>query len=131
MVTPSRRTPPDLMSAITGALTAMGGFPDRAFIWDASGDNPYAQIIAHADALVVTADSVNMMGEAIVTGMPVHIYEPSGGHPKISAFLARLVEAGWVRRWQGKLESWTYEPVDATGIIASEVARRYTAFKSV
>ena len=131
MVTPSRRTPPDLMSAINGALAALGGFPDRAFIWDGSGDNPYAQIIAHADALVVTADSVNMMGEAIVTGMPVHIYEPSGGHPKISAFLAKLVEAGWVRRWQGKVESWTYEPVDATGIIASEVARRYTAFKSV
>ena len=108
----------------------MDALPQRAFVWNGEGDTPYAQIIAHADALVVTADSVNMMGEAIVTGMPVHVYEPSGGHPKISAFLAKLVEAGWVRPWKGQLESWTYEPVDATGIIAAEVARRYAAFRT-
>jgi mitochondrial fission protein ELM1 len=130
MVTPSRRTPPALTNKIRDTLRQINALPDRAFVWDETGDNPYAQIIAHAEALVVTADSVNMMGEAIVTGMPVHVYEPSGGHPKISAFLSKLVAAGWVRRWQGQLESWTYEPVDATGTIAAEVARRFAAFRS-
>jgi mitochondrial fission protein ELM1 len=127
MVTPSRRTPPELIQALNQALA--DALPARAFIWDGTGDNPYAQIIAHADALVVTADSVNMMGEAIATGRPVHVYEPSGGHPKIGSFLARLIEAGWVRPWRGQLEAWHYQPVDATGLIAAEVARRFAAFR--
>ena len=130
MVTPSRRTPPALLDAIRAALAEIEAGPDRAFVWDGSGDNPYAQIIAHADALIVTGDSVNMMGEAIVTGRPVHVYEPTGGHRKIAGFLDRLVESGWVRRWKGQLEDWTYEPVDATGQIAAEVARRYAAFRA-
>jgi mitochondrial fission protein ELM1 len=129
MVTPSRRTPETLVADLRSALSAAGAMPGKAFVWDGTGDNPYAQIIAHADALVVTADSVNMMGEAIATGRPVHVYEPTGGHPKIRSFLDRLVAAGWVRRWQGAVEDWTYDPVDATGIIAAEVARRYAAFR--
>lgn len=125
MVTPSRRTPPELLARLKAALAQMGALPERAFIWDGAGANPYAQIIAHADALVVTADSVNMVGEAIVTGRPVHVYEPSGGHPKIAGFLRKLIEAGWVRRWNGAIEFWSYAPVDATGTIAAEVARRF------
>jgi mitochondrial fission protein ELM1 len=127
MVTPSRRTPPALLAAIRTALADS----DRAFVWDGTtGENPYAQIIAHADALLVTGDSVNMMGEAIVTGRPVHVYEPSGGHPKIAGFLDQLVDSGWVRRWRGELEDWSYEPVDATELIAAEVARRFHAFRA-
>lgn len=129
MVTPSRRTPAVLIAGIRDAMTAAGALPERAFVWDGSGENPYSQIVAHAEAIIVTGDSVNMMGEAIVTGVPVHVYEPSGGHPKIAAFLNRLVDSGWVRRWSGDLENWSYPPVDATGIIAAEIARRYAAFR--
>ena len=44
-----------------------------------SGDNPYASILALADAVLVTGDSANMVGEATATGAPVHVFEPSGG----------------------------------------------------
>jgi hypothetical protein len=121
MVTPSRRTPKATLAAIRAAV------PENAFVWDGAGANPYLSILALADALIVTGDSVNMVGEAVATGKPVHVYEPSGAHNKIDAYLDRLEALGAVRRWRGKLEDWTYAPINATPAIAAEVARRYRA----
>ena len=126
-VTPSRRTPPEAVVAIRLALAGAG--PARAFVWDGAGANPYVHMLALADAIVVTADSANMMGEALAAGVPAHIYEPSGGHRKMSVFLDRLVAEGLVRRWSGGLEVWPCRPVDATQEITAEVARRYAAFR--
>jgi mitochondrial fission protein ELM1 len=136
MVTPSRRTPPELMAAIRAAVE-ISGTPGRAFVWDGTGANPYAQILAHADAIVVTGDSVNMVGEAASTGVPVHVYEPTGGSDKMTGFIDRLVDAGAVRRlpvvrgvrWIE--ERWAYEPVDATAQIAREVVKRYLMFRGI
>ena len=69
MVTPSRRTPPELLNAIGDALAAEQALPGRAFVWDGTGDNPYAQILANAQAILVTGDSANMVGEALATGV--------------------------------------------------------------
>jgi mitochondrial fission protein ELM1 len=82
-------------------------------------------MLAHADHIIVTADSINMVGEAVATGIPVLVYEPSGGHRKITAYIDRLIELGAVRRWKGGLESWTYKAIDATPGIAREIASRY------
>jgi len=125
MVTPSRRTPASLTKALAEALA---GYP--AFVWDGTGDNPYGAMIALADAIVVTGDSVNMVGEALVAGVPVQVYEPSGGHPKIAGFIEKLAQAGHVRRWAGGLERWDNPPLDATSVIAGEVVRRYSAFRA-
>jgi mitochondrial fission protein ELM1 len=121
MVTPSRRTPVDCIRA---------NVPAEAFVWDGTGANPYLAILAHADTIVVTADSVNMVGEAVATGKPVHVYEPTGGHRKITAYLDRLEALGAVRRWQGGFENWSYAPINATPIIAAEIARRYRQSRS-
>ena len=40
-------------------------------------------IRANADAILVTADSVNMASEAAATGAPVHVFWPGGGHPRL------------------------------------------------
>ncbi len=128
MVTPSRRTPPEALAAIRVAL-AGALRQGRAFVWDDTGPNPYAQILAHAAAILVTGDSANMVGEACVTGAPVHVYEPSGGHPKVTRYLDRLTEVGAVRRWSGRLEHWTYAPIDSAPVTAAAIAARYRAFK--
>jgi len=125
MVTPSRRTPAALTQAIHAAIAG-----HDAFVWDGSGDNPYAQILSHAEAIVVTGDSVNMVGEACATGVPVHVYEPSGGSSKITHFIDGLIAAGAVRRWSGQLQDWHYAPIDATREIAMEAARRYLAHRA-
>lgn len=128
MATPSRRTPKEVATAVRAVLATA---PGRAFWWDGAGDNPYLAMLALADALVVTADSVNMVGEAAATGAPVHVWRPQrGGHRKIDAFLGALQRDGIIRPWRGALENWTYAPLDATAVVAEELARRYRAFKS-
>ena len=47
-------------------------------MWDGRGENPYLALLALADAIVVTADSYNMVGEAAATGAPILVFEPSG-----------------------------------------------------
>ena len=117
VVTPSRRTPASLAEAVRALCGETGGF-----FWDGSGENPYLAILAHADHLVVTADSVNMLGEAAATGTPIHLFTPSGGHTKISAFVSGLERHGVVRPLSSALETWSYDPLDATPVIACAVA---------
>lgn len=126
MATPSRRTPPELIGAVREGV---GDAP--AFIWDGSGDNPYAQILAHADAILVTGDSVNMVGEATATGAPVYIFEPSGGDGgKVARYIDALEQAGAVRRFTGRIEPYSYAPIDSSLIVAREIARRFAASRA-
>jgi uncharacterized protein len=122
IVTPSRRTPPGLADAVRALCARTGGF-----WWDGTGDNPYLAILAHAEHLVVTADSVNMLGEAAATGKPIHLFTPSGGHRKIDAFVQGLADHGAVHPLGRNLETWSYEPLDATPLIAIAVADAYAA----
>jgi len=128
MVTGSRRTPPDLMAAIEQFLKQQ--IPSKAYVFDGQGENPYVSMLATADQIVVTGDSVNMIAESVATGAPVHVFEPSGGHRKMTAYIEALVHMGAVRRWRRKFESWTYEPIDATPKITEEIARKYMAWRN-
>ena len=124
VVTPSRRTPHDLANAMRRLCVQSGGY-----FWDGTGENPYLAILAQADHLVVSADSVNMLGEAVATGKPVHLFTPTGGHTKISAFVNGLIDHGAVRMLSGHLESWAYPPLDATPVIAIAVAEAFVALR--
>jgi uncharacterized protein len=117
MVTASRRTPAALRVALRGLTARHAGF-----FWDGAGDNPYIGLLALSEAIVVTADSFNMVGEAASTGRPILVFEPSGGHPKLRAFLAGLERYGAVHAFAGRLEAGRYEPLDSTPIIARAVA---------
>jgi mitochondrial fission protein ELM1 len=116
MITASRRSPPALREGLQALVVRRGGF-----FWDGAGENPYVSLLAVADAIVVTADSYNMAGEAAATGAPILVFEPTGGHPKLTAFFEGLERHGAVRPFAGRLEAWTYEPLDATPIIAEAV----------
>jgi mitochondrial fission protein ELM1 len=123
MATASRRTPPALRDALAQALAAPGGF-----LWDGAGDNPYFSMLATADAIIVTGDSVNMVGEAVATAAPVQVVPPPGGRGKIDAYLSALRDAGAIRLWSGALEDWRRAPLNATPSIARAVAQAYLAF---
>jgi mitochondrial fission protein ELM1 len=110
--TVSRRTPERLTVAVREIAH---------YLWDGTGDNPYISLLAQADALVVTADSTNMVGEAVATGAPVLVFEPSGGRRKIRAFLDRLTAIGAVRPFKGRLERFSYQPIDSTPEIARAI----------
>jgi len=123
MATISRRTPASIARALAATLAEGPGF-----LWDGDGPNPYLSILANADAILVTADSVNMASEAAATGAPVHVFWPGGGHPRFAAFHAALEATGASRRWRGGLEDWSYAPVNSTPAIAAAIQQAFFSF---
>ena len=87
----SRRTPAATAHAWVDALQDTPGF-----VWtgETDGRNPYPGVLAWADRLVVTPDSVNMLSEACATGRPVHTFGEAGLGEKLSRFHAALREQG-------------------------------------
>ena len=125
MITTSRRTHQRLLGAVRQATD---GRP--RLIWTGEeGENPYPDFLAHADYLVVTADSVNMTGEACATGRPVYVFTPSGGSAKFERFHAALRAYGATRVLPdtlGGLEGWDYQPLDSGRLIAQEIEDRWS-----
>jgi len=123
MVTPSRRTPEPITELVREATQ---GSP-RIF-WDGKGENPYPHFLAHADAFIVTADSVNMTGEPCATGRPVYVFEPEGGSAKFTRFHDALRRHGATRPLPEsfeRLETWSYAPLNSAETLAAEIARRW------
>lgn len=123
MISPSRRTPTAFLAQIDAATANV----PRIF-YDGKGDNPYADFLAHADHFIVTADSVNMAGEAAATGKPIHVFEPDGGGLKFSRFHQGLRDCGAARPLAdeaSRLDGWDYEPLDSAAVIAHEIERRW------
>ena len=122
LLTPSRRTPPAFTARVRSALEASGA---PLLVWDGSGDNPYLTWMAAADALVVTGDSVNMVGEAAAMGRPVFVHRPARLSPKIARFLDAMEGRGAIAPFKGRLDDRPFAPLDATPHIAAEALRRY------
>jgi mitochondrial fission protein ELM1 len=93
-------------------------------IWDGTGENPYFGYLGLADAIVATADSVNMVTEACATGKPVHVFHPPGGSAKFRRFHRSFEEAGYTRPFAGKLEKWSYDPPRETARVAAAIRAR-------
>ncbi|MAG97161.1 MAG: mitochondrial fission ELM1 family protein [Alphaproteobacteria bacterium] len=124
VVTTSRRT-----GAANEAVLRQALADQPAVIWDGREPNPYFAYLGLADAIVVTADSVNMVSEAASTGKPVHVFELEGGFlkfraSKFRAFHDMMRQDGIIRPFAGRLESWSYDPPDDTALVAVEVKRR-------
>ncbi len=118
-ITPSRRTDPAAMAALATALRPLG-----AWIWDGKGENPYFGLLALADAIIVTVDSVSMVSEAVATSAPVMLAQLPGRSSRIGRFLAEMEAAGRVRRFAGRCERWPVKPLDDTPEVAAELRRR-------
>ncbi|MDX2073071.1 MAG: mitochondrial fission ELM1 family protein [Alphaproteobacteria bacterium] len=69
IITTSRRTGADNIALLLAHL----GKNKAAYIYTGEGENPYLGMLACADKIYVTNDSVNMMSEALAAGKPVSI----------------------------------------------------------
>lgn len=115
-ITPSRRTPPAVRDLLAEAFRD----DPSVFLWDMTGDNPYRGILALADRLVVTGDSVSMISEAIATTAAVEVMDL--GFPRHIGFMQALVDTGRIRRFDGDSPSPSPAPsVDATRDVADRV----------
>lgn len=118
-LTPSRRTAPQAMAALRAALE-----PQGAWLWDGTGDNPYFGLLALADAIVVTEDSVSMVSEAAATNAPVLLAPLPGHSRRIRQFNRFLIEDGRIRPFTGRLETWSATPIDDTPAAGAEIRHR-------
>ncbi len=78
--------------------------------WQGSGPNPYFAYLWKSDAVIVTADSVNMVCEAVTAAKPVLIYELKGGNRKFRHFHQQMQDKGYTKTFSGHIESWS-QPV--------------------
>ena len=75
LVTTSSRTSTAAVAALEDAIDA----PNYFYRWRPNDDsNPYLGILACADRLIVTGDSIAMLSEACATGKPVQMFDLGG-----------------------------------------------------
>ena len=118
-ITPSRRTPNAFLQSLRNNLTH-----SNLMIWNGRGENPYVDILAGANALVVAADSHNMMSEAMATGTGVYAYRPPGLASKMEWFVSELEKREAVRPLSGNIEPFQFASLDATSDIVAEIKKR-------
>lgn len=123
LITSSRRTGGENLKALISAFPRTRD--SRVYIYDGVGDNPYLGMLALAEHIVVTNDSVNMMSEARATGKPLYIL-PLPGHmdTKPARLAEKLITQGVARPLSARLEHWDYAIRDEMQSLAAEIRQR-------
>jgi mitochondrial fission protein ELM1 len=119
VITPSRRTDPAVTALLRDALAPLG-----AWVWDFTGDNPYFAMLALADRIVVTQDSVSMISEAAATAAPVLVAPLPGRSRRQKLFLDLMLREGRVRMLDPDATPWPVAPLNDTPMVAAELRRR-------
>lgn len=125
MLTVSRRTPESLRHSLKRLVAEQGGF-----FWDGTGENPYIGMLAIADAVVVTSDSANMVGEAAASGAPLLLFELPTTYIRHRQLFAGLANIGALAPFTGRLETLHYTPLDSTPEIAQALASAFARHRA-
>lgn len=124
LITSSRRTPVEALDMLVPLLQS----PHLLHRWDTDKDNPYLGILACADGMIVTGDSLSMCTEACVTGKPTFIYaQDTVAPPKHRRLHAALYTRGLARPLdsQSRLDWQPVTPLDDAGHVAEEIRKRF------
>jgi mitochondrial fission protein ELM1 len=121
MLTTSRRTDRELRGVLAHRYDDTPGF-----VWRGAkdGENPYDGLLAWADRIVCSPDSVNMITEACATRVPVFVFDPSRVRGRPRAFLDALLASGRIRAMDPQLAPFDVEPLRETARVAAEVRER-------
>ncbi len=118
MITLSRRTPPKSAAIFQQILS----HHPKIYLWDGKGENPYFSMLAWADIMMVTNDSVSMISESLSTGKPLYILPLTGRSRKIESFIKSMITQGRARLFDdGQLEIWEYAPLNEAARVAAAV----------
>jgi mitochondrial fission protein ELM1 len=121
LVVTSRRTGAEALSALAESL------PDNGWLcgWQDRAESPYLALLALADQVVVTGDSMSMCCEACANGGPVFIFAPAHLiEPKHALLHEDLIKQGYARPLGGDSAPWRHPPLNASGTVAAEIRRR-------
>tara|TARA_R110001599_G_scaffold353884_2_gene602373 strand:- start:59705 stop:60757 length:1053 start_codon:yes stop_codon:yes gene_type:complete len=104
LVSTSSRTSDEAIAALQAGIDV----PNYFYRWQPNdAANPYFAMLALADRLVVTGDSIAMLSEACATGRPVQIFDLGGmrGHSDVA------VDSRLTARLYGVLMRWLWQPL--------------------
>ena len=126
MITISRRSPPNAYALFARILAQeiKGG---QAYLYNPDNpneQNPYAGLLAWADYILVSADSVSMISEAASTAKPVYILPLKGGNAKLRRFHDHMMNKGVARLFDGKLDHWVSPGLRDSHLIARDIIKR-------
>lgn len=121
LVTTSRRTDAKVIAALRHRYVETPGV-----VWcgEEDGENPYPGLLAWADRIVCSPDSVNMVSEACATRVPVHVFDPGRVRGRPRAFLDALLARGRIRVMDGALQAFDVAPLRETGRVAALLHER-------
>lgn len=121
LATTSRRTPRDLRQALRERCA---GTPGIAWTGADDGENPYPGLLAWADRIVCSPDSVNMISEACATTAPVFVFDPGRVSGRPRRFLDALLASGRIRALDATLATFEAAPLRETARVAGIVRAR-------
>ncbi len=124
MVSASRRTPARFRARLRERCAGRAAL---SWLDAGDGENPYPGLLAWADRIVCTPDSVNMLSEAAATRAPVFVADPGIAQGRLRAFLEALSARGRIRPLDGAMARFAVEPLRETARVAAEVRRRLEA----
>lgn len=121
LLTASRRSDRALRGALRHRYIETAGV---TWIDPQDGPNPYPGLLAWADRIVCSPDSVNMISEACATHVPVFVFEPERVRGRPQQFLDALLARGRIRPVDARLAPFDVEPLRETARVADEVRAR-------
>lgn len=121
LLTTSRRTDPELVTALAHRYD---GTPGVVWRGPDDGPNPYAGLLAWADRIVCSPDSVNMISEACATRVPVFVFDPARVRGRPRAFLDTLLARGRIRAMDATLAPFDAVPLRECARVAEALRIR-------
>ena len=119
LVSTSRRTPGAVAQHLRRAFSR---WPGVFWSGDADGPNPYSGLLAWAERIVVTPDSVNMLSEACASDATACTFAPRPIGGKFAALHAALVGGGHLCDLDAALDGAKTVPLRETADVAAAVA---------
>ncbi len=123
LVSASRRTPAWLRAAAQALLPAT---PGLRWLGADDGENPYPGLLAWADRIVVSPDSVNMISEACATEVPVWVPGMALARGRHARFLRALQARGRIRSERDDAAPWQIAPLIELPAIARQLRASLT-----
>lgn len=125
-ITPSRRTPEASLTTLQSLLE-----PDSYYCWDMTGENPYRSMIANADCVIVSEDSISMQSDVVHAGKPLYVaalestilWRILQKSNKYRLFTKTLIEQGFAKEFDSICAPFPPPPCTETHSLAMSILR--------
>lgn len=120
LIITSPRSPENLPAILARGISA----PHFLHTWKADSENPYLALLAEADQVVVTSDSISMAADVAAFGKPLLIYElPWLGRSKKPGLVAGIKRHIRERRERRGMAGLPADPLDSSYDLLTRLGR--------